>query len=130
MSFWESKKIKATKKSHRCEYCHAIIPVGSSCNNEAGTYEGDFNHYYLCQRCLVFMDVFVDRSEPELGEFVDEVYDSDLLDCPKCGERNHREYQWMHNMQAIAVVCDNCNHEHIVDLSLAVMRSMKLQKQS
>ena len=125
MSFWENRKIKKTRKDHRCEYCGAKIPAGSSCENNVGTYEGDFNHYYLCERCLVFMDMYRDNSESELGNFVDDVYNSDLLGCPGCGKNNHREYEWSGNTQSVNLKCDNCEHEWSVDLSLEALQGRK-----
>ena len=126
MSFWESKKIKKTRKLHRCEYCGAWIPIGSSCNNEVGTYEGDFNNYYLCERCMTFMDIYVDKSEYELGEFSEEVYNSNLLNCPKCKSDNHREHKWSDNMQNIGLQCDDCCHIWVVDLSLEAITKAKV----
>lgn len=118
MSFWESKKIKKTRKQHRCEYCGADIPIGSSCRNEVGTYEGDFNNYYLCERCVVFLDLFKDNSESELGSFVNDLFESNILSCPECGEHNFREYDFKDNMQAIEIECDDCEAKWTVDLSL------------
>jgi len=117
MSFWESKKVKKTRKLHRCEYCGAMIPIGSSCNNETGTYDGDFNNYYLCNRCLTFMDLYRDKSDEELGEFTEELMNTDLLDCPGCKSSNHREYDFQDNMQNVKLECDDCNHKWTVDLS-------------
>jgi hypothetical protein len=57
MSFWNSKTIKKTRKQHKCEFCGRIILIGSSCSSESGTYEGNFQHYYLCNRCVKFIDV-------------------------------------------------------------------------
>lgn len=127
MSFWNSKKIKKTRKIHRCEYCGAIVPIGSSCNNETGTYEGDFNNYYLCNRCVTFMDIYRDKSEMELGDFSDELMNTNLLDCPMCGSYNRREYDYKDNMQSISLECDNCDHKWEVDLSLEALEQIKLK---
>jgi len=125
MSFWESKKIKKTRKVHRCEYCNILIPIGSSCNNEVGTYEGDFNNYYLCERCLSFIDIFADRSEQELGEFSEELFNTNLLDCPICKNNNRREYEFINNNQSIEIECDDCGNEWVVDLSVEAIDKLK-----
>jgi len=126
MSFWESKKIKKTRKLHRCEYCGALIPIGSTCNNEVGTYEGDFYNYHLCERCVSFMDIYRDKTESELGDFSDELANTDLLDCPVCNKCNHREYDFKDNKQSISLECDDCGHKWIVDLSLEAIDKLKI----
>ncbi len=124
MSFWESKAIKKTRKEHRCEYCGAKIPAGSSCRNEVGTYEGDFNHYYLCHRCVLFMNRFVDKSDRDwLGEFLDALTGTDLLDCPKCKHWNNRDREFTEDMQAVKLECDECGHVWTVDLSLEALKA-------
>ena len=125
MSFWESKDIKKTRKQHTCEYCGTKILIGSSCRNEVGLYEGDFNHYYLCLRCVLFMDMFRDRDNDELGCLHDEVMDNDLLDCPKCKGWNKSEYDWSDDMQSMSLECDNCGHKWMVDLSLEALEKLQ-----
>jgi len=125
MSFWNSKKIKSTRKPHRCAYCHSTIPVGSSCHEEVGIYEGEFNHYYLCDRCDLFICLFHDSSETELGEFDDDLFNTDLLDCPECFSSNRRVYEFNTGKQAIELQCDRCDYQWIVDLSLAAMQDLE-----
>ena len=125
MSFWESKKIKKTRKPHRCEYCGAKIPIGSSCRNEVGIWDGDFNHYYRCLRCVLFMDMFRDRQDEELGCLHDEVMDGNLTDCPKCESWNNRNYDWSDDMQSISLECDKCDHKWEVDLSLEALEKLQ-----
>jgi len=122
MSFWESKKIKKTRKLHRCAYCGGIIPIGSSCNNEVGTYEGDFDNYYLDERCLVFMDLYTDKTETELSNLDDDLQNTDLLDCPKCKKCNHSEYEFDDTKQKLNLECDNCGNKWAVDLSLEAIK--------
>jgi len=120
MSFWISKIVKHTKKPHRCEFCGVKIPVGSSCHNEVGTYCGDFNNYYLCERCRTLLTSKQgpwDNDGDELGEFHDILFDSDMLVCPKCGKSNHREYDYSDDMLSIDLECNNCDHKYTVDLS-------------
>jgi len=128
MSFWESKKIKKTRKIHRCAYCGGIISVGSSCNNEVGTYEGDFDNYYLDKRCISFMDLFTDKSETELGNLDDDLANSDLLDCPICGKSNHSEYEFKENKQSLSLECDDCGNRWVLDLSLEAIEKLKIMK--
>jgi len=126
MSFWESKKIKKTRKLHRCAYCSGIIPIGSKCNNEVGTYEGDFDNYYLCERCLVFMDLYSDKSEIELGNLDDDLANTDLMECPKCKGYNHSKYDYNDDGQSIELECDECGHEWVLDLSLEAIEKLKI----
>ncbi|MDD5064992.1 MAG: hypothetical protein PHQ35_09595 [Phycisphaerae bacterium] len=129
MGFWESKDIKHTRKEHKCEYCGCRIPAGSSCRNEVGTYEGDFNHYYLCNRCLVFWDKYGDKSSDELGKLEDDLIYSDLMRCPICKKDNERNYKLINNKQAIAIECDNCNHKWTVDLSFEALSEVTHESQ-
>lgn len=124
MDFWNSKKIKATKKSHTCEYCGRIIPIGSSCRNEVGVYEGDFHHYYLCDRCYFFICNFADTSDGYLGEFWGSLFESDLLQCPKCSSFSHRDYEMSEDKQKIDLECDQCDHKWTVDLSLEALEKI------
>lgn len=129
MSFWDSKKIKKTRKPHRCEYCGAEIPVGSSCDNEVGTFEGDFNNYYLCNRCLVFMDLYRDASNgDELGGIDDEIFDCGILDCPKCGSYRHMNTEWADDMQSIDLTCSDCGEDYTVDISLEALEKIWEEK--
>ena len=68
------------------------------------------------------MSLFRDTSETELGEFDDELFNTDLLDCPECCSSNRRVYEFNTGKQAIEIQCDKCDHQWIVDLSLAAMR--------
>ena len=121
MSFWNSKRIKKTKKQHRCEFCGVKIQIGSSCHNEVGVYYRDFNNYYLCDRCHVLLhsrnSTWVDTFDYELGEFQECLYNSSHLDCPKCGKSNFREVEFSDNMLSCTVKCDYCNAKYTVGLS-------------
>jgi hypothetical protein len=50
-NFWNNRRIKKTRKKHRCECCGQIIPVGNSCEYSAGKFDGDFFFQYVCERC-------------------------------------------------------------------------------
>lgn len=117
MSFWNSRWHKARKK-HRCEYCGKVIEVGERYSRETGMYAGDFDDYCLCERCKNIMPYMkVDAIDDTLGEFVDDLIDHDVLDCPKCGGWNHREYKFSEDMMNITLECDKCDHVYTVDLS-------------
>lgn len=128
MSFWESKKIKKTRKPHTCEYCGCLIPAGSSCRNEVGTYDGDFNSYYLCERCVLFMDLFRWKASGELGDIFDEIYNTDLMNCPQCKSWRNSDREWIDNRQKIKLECDQCDHKWVVDLSLEALQVIQAKK--
>ena len=116
MSFWRSRNHRA-KKRHRCEYCGKIIEAGELYSRETGVYEWDFNDYCLCLRCVSIIPYFKDKYSFELGNFVDDVFNSDLLECPKCHGNNSREYYFAPDMQNIKLECDICGNTYVVDLS-------------
>ena len=124
MSFWKSDKIESTRKAHKCEYCNAIIPIGSSCNKEVGTYEGEFNSYYLCNRCVYFLDNFVNR-EDTLGFFADDLFYTNILVCPKCIGYKHKSTELYNNSKTIKLECGNCSHIWDVDLGIESLRRYK-----
>jgi transcription elongation factor Elf1 len=119
MSFWNSKKVKKTRKIHRCEFCTRKIPIGSSCSSESGVYEGDFQSYYLCNRC----NTYINSKEIDLedgfsyGDFFDFIYESGKLDCPACGSYRRRDTEWSDNKLSCNIVCDKCDNEYTVDCS-------------
>lgn len=49
--FW-SKSMPRAKKSHKCEECSGPIAVGERYEYVAGKWEGYFNHFRTCQRCV------------------------------------------------------------------------------
>lgn len=116
MSFWKSITHKA-KKKHLCEYCGKTIEVGETYSRETGMYGGDFNDYCLCQRCRSVVSYFINGFRDELGDFVEDVIDCDILECPKCGSILHREYEFADDMQSVSLECDRCDNEYTVDLS-------------
>ena len=120
MSFWNSKQIKKSRKDHKCEFCGRKIPKGSSCKYEAGVYEGDFQSYYLCNRCVeAFSEWDIDLSDGfSCGEFYDYAYEHKLADCPECNSSNHRESEWSEDTMSCEYECDNCDHIWTADYSL------------
>lgn len=119
MSFWNSKKVKKTRKEHRCEFCSRKIPVGSSCSNESGMYEGDFHNYYLCNRCVeVIYKWDIDLSDGfSRGEFYEHAYERKIADCPACGER-HGEDEWSEDTMVCFYECGTCDNTWTADYSL------------
>lgn len=122
MSFWSSKHIKRTQKRHRCEYCGVGIEVGSSCYNEVGTYEGDFNNYYMCERCKAARPEM--SSEEELGRFEDDLLGSNIIVCPSCGDYNLREYVFSADMMHLDCECDACGTKWAEELGVENIRKM------
>lgn len=116
MSFWKSIEHKA-KKKHSCEYCEKVIEVGETYSRETGMSEYGFEDYCLCHRCRNIISYFMCGYRDELGSFVDDLIDCDILECPKCGSINHREYEFADDMQSISLECDRCDNEYTVDLS-------------
>ena len=122
MSFWRSTTIKAARKTHSCEYCGKVIQVGESYEAEAGIYEGEFQRYALCLRCLWLIYRHYPYVDDELGNLVDTLFDNDYLQCPSCGSVNNREYDLSEDKQSCECECDNCGHKWTVDLSLDALK--------
>lgn len=55
---FNSRRVRATRKPHACEYCLREIPAGSPALYEHGVYEGEAFGRYCCADC-----------EPWLGDF-------------------------------------------------------------
>ena len=119
MSFWESKKIKKTRKPHTCEYCVRKIEIGESCRNEVGVWECEFNNYYLCNRCEKFIEKYdVDLSDGfDRGDFFEEAHHTKLAQCPNCGECNHSEHEWSEDTMKCRYECDECDTAWEADFS-------------
>jgi hypothetical protein len=66
------KKVTTVKK-HKCFGCYGVIPIGRKVEKFAGTYEGDFNHGYICEICEIAReeidDVFYQGDLIENREF-------------------------------------------------------------
>lgn len=119
MSFWHSTHIKKTRKEHHCEYCHVFLPIGSSCSNEFGLWDGEINNYYLCDRCSQLVHVGEPwlSDEGELGNLFDVLFDiGDSTDCPICGRMTSLEDVDDDKMSCV-VYCDDCDCSFNFDLS-------------
>lgn len=120
MSFWNSRQINKTRKKHSCIFCQSIIPIGSSCRHETGTWEGEFFDYYLCNRCVKFIDEYkLDLSDGfSAGDFHEYIHKFDVLNCPNCGRDNHRDCKWDENYYKAEFECDNCDEKWTADFSM------------
>ena len=119
--FWESKHIKKSRKKHHCEFCFVIIPIGSSCWNEVGKFIGDFNNYYLCERCKSLIDSGYPwhDSGDWLGEFIEALQYTDALKCPECQYvYSATIIEVAKDKMSLSAICDNCDARYIVDLSV------------
>lgn len=115
MEFWESRKHKA-RKNHCCEYCGAGIKVGETYFRETGKAWGEFSDYCLCERCKSVLGYFTEDRD-ELGEFYEDLFNTDICECPECGSIFHYDYEFADNMKKIDLECDKCGHCYTVDLS-------------
>lgn len=122
MSFWNSVKRKA-RKEHRCIYCSKIIKKGEEYSRESGTFEGDFQDYCLCLRCLWLIENFA-RDEEYLSDMWETLFNNDLVSCPSCGGSNLREYEARDNYQKLNCECDNCDEEWVADLSIEGLKEV------
>ena len=76
--------IKSTRKSHICECCNQIHPPGSEMFSYAGTFEGEFYHFYYCLTCAELHDILNwDWSEGILGAD-EELVESGVISSIKC----------------------------------------------
>lgn len=39
------RKVKASRKEHRCEQCNGVIGIGEPCSYFSGVFEGEFTSY-------------------------------------------------------------------------------------
>ncbi|EGW40672.1 hypothetical protein [Desulfosporosinus sp. OT] len=53
--FYHERKVKKTKKDHKCFGCRAKIPTGSSCFYITFVNDGDFGADYLCLKCKEYL---------------------------------------------------------------------------
>ena len=120
MSFWNSRNINKTRKEHMCIFCLSKIPIGSSCSHQSGMWEGEFNDYRLCNRCLKFIDEYkLDLSDGfSAGDFHEYIHEFDVLNCPNCGRDNHRDCEWSENSYKAEIECDNCGRIWTADVSM------------
>lgn len=54
--FYNERKVKKTRKDHKCFGCREKLPKGSMAFYISGVYEGDFSFYYLCIPCKEWID--------------------------------------------------------------------------
>ena len=63
------------------------------------------------------------EDRDELGEFYEDLFDTDICECPMCGSIFHYDYDFIDNMKAIDLECDKCGHRYIVDLSAEAIKA-------
>ena len=118
MSFWNSVHVKKARKQHQCAYCFCNIQEGIPCWHETGTYEGEINDYYLCERCEKLISsggVWFDGSE--LGEFEDSLWETDFINCPECKSNNIYIEKYYENNTRGHAICEDCDNNYEIDLS-------------
>jgi len=125
MSFWNSVHVKSSRKFHLCYYCYRKIDEGSPCFHETGTYDGEFNDYYLCERCEGLISsggVWYDGEE--LGSFHDSLFGADIVFCPNCGSFDFDHIEYSDDMLSCKVDC-NCGNTYVQDLSIEKLLAIK-----
>jgi DNA-directed RNA polymerase subunit RPC12/RpoP len=119
--FWDSNYVKKSRKDHVCEFCYGKILQSSSCYHEHGKYDGEFQDYYLCERCRELVDSRDERWEwhesGELGEFHELFIDGGYIKCPKCGSNNYDKIDYSKDALSCTISCDNCDNEYKLNLS-------------
>ncbi len=126
MSFWESRKINKTRKEHLCEYCETIIKTGTSCYNEKGVCNGDFNNYYLCNRCHDVLPIN-DDNDGLLGEFCEDFMTQGYIKCPECGYRHQSKLEMAEDKLSCKCECSNCEEEWTQDLSAESVNKLVME---
>lgn len=120
--FWESKLIKAAKKEHKCLYCSKYIQIGESYWQEVGVYQGDFQHYCLCERCSFFIQNTEVADDGYLSP--SSLYEAihDRITCPTCGSRRISDMSTSEDEQYAECECENCDHKWTEDISLEAIK--------
>lgn len=73
MDFYNERRVKRTRKEHKCFGCLKKLLTGSTAFYVSGVYEGDFGAYYLCIPCRDYLDCNLCEdgdfwSEGDLGD--------------------------------------------------------------
>lgn len=116
MSFWNSQWIEKARKPHTCLYCGRTIQPGERYSYECGTYEDEFQHYNLCERCRYLCEKY--EHDDTLGEFADTLWENDLLICPSCGSINLSGHEFSDDMMSCQCECDECGEKWTSDLTI------------
>lgn len=75
--FFNTQKIKKTRKEHTCDCCKSIIQKGEEMIRYAGVYEGDFFTSKLCPQCDKIIEIYCDKYETNewcMNEVLGEVW--------------------------------------------------------
>ena len=117
--FWNSVLVKKSRKKHNCEYCGAVIEVGTSYSRQSGKFEGEIQDYALCLRCRQLLDSNNPTwamDDGELGNFHDAFMDSKFIQCPSCKSRYVGEVAYSRDMTRVTIICDKCDEIYRVSL--------------
>ena len=82
--FYNARRVKKTRKDHKCTGCLTNIPKGSEAHYIVAVFEGDFGAYYTCNACQDYLD----RNPMESGDFWSEgdLGDARRQECVERGE--------------------------------------------
>lgn len=121
MSFWESTFVKAARNTHVCLCCGKVINAEESYYREAGIYEGEFQHYSLCERCRYLFYNFKYDDIPI--DFYDALISQGILNCPVCGKH---PYEWSLSGDGNTAHCEcDCEEIYTVDLSIEGIKAIQ-----
>ena len=67
--FSTERTIKATRKTHRCEWCYEAIDIGSPAFYGSNKYDGEFNDFYMHPECRDAMNKEISDSGDGWAEF-------------------------------------------------------------
>jgi hypothetical protein len=54
--WYDTRRIKAARKPHRCDECSAIIAQGQPYERTTGKWEGEFSTFCVCELCREFRE--------------------------------------------------------------------------
>jgi hypothetical protein len=62
LEFNNKRKIKRTRKLHRCSWCDELIPVGDPSVYHSGVYDGDFYADHMHVECDVAKESITEKE--------------------------------------------------------------------
>ena len=62
MDFYADRKIKASRRAYRCQWCNELIPKGAAYTYGAGTFEDDFFFTRLHNECAEAIPKWYDAN--------------------------------------------------------------------
>jgi hypothetical protein len=80
-------------------------------------WEGEFQSYALCDRCVLLVNEFEESGEM-MGEFWDTVTGAGFFECPECGSQMMEDSESEDNAEIIFhCACRRCGTKYTTDLS-------------